>query len=319
MQGFSASVRAELARVRAKDECCARAELAGMIRAAGSLYLTGQRSVGLSVQTEYADVARKAVTLLRTVAGLGAEVVVEEHTQLRQGRAYRIRLAPEPGVRRLLLELGILSADGQLLPDLPGSLLRKDCCRASFLRGAYMMHGSVCDPSRSGYHLEIVASGEDFGLGLCYLLNLIHLKARLERRKDQHVVYMKDADDIALFLSLTGAQAARLRLEEVRVVKEVRGGVNRLVNAETANLDKSAAAAVEQLRLIELLKTRGLLNVLPANLRQVAEARLANPEATLAELGQFLQRPASKSAVNHRLRKLRRLAEALLGEEGRRG
>ena len=176
------------------------------------------------------------------------------------------------------------------------------------------MRGSVCDPRGPSYHLEIVAGNEEFGAGLCYLLNLSRFKAHLGKRKGNHVVYLKDADDIAGFLSLTGAQTARLELEGVRVVKDVRGGVNRLVNAETANVGKSVVAAIEQVRMIEVLRARGVFNKLPASLRELALARLTHPEATFAELGQFLSRPASKSAVNHRFRKLRKFAEDAPGE-----
>ncbi|MGE5550293.1 MAG: DNA-binding protein WhiA [Bacteroidota bacterium] len=311
MKDFSTSARAELARVWPGEACCAKAELAGILRAGGSLHLLGQNQLALSVRTEHADVARKIVQLLRAATGQPAEVLVEEGGPLRRQRSYHVQLAPGPKVKRLLNELGILNGDGEISRQIPAPLVRKHCCQASFLRGAYLIRGSVCDPRGPSYHLEIVAVNEEFGLGLCYLLNLARLKAHLVERKGRHVVYLKDGDDIAGLLSLIGAQNARLELEEVRVVKEVRGGVNRLVNAETANLGKSVAAAVEQVHLIETLRDRGVLADLPDSLRELALARLANPEATLSELGASLAKPASKSAVNHRLRRLRQYAEEL--------
>ncbi len=316
MREFSSATRAELARVRPDKQCCARAELGGILRAGGSLHLLGQGRVAVSVETEHADVARKIVILFRRVAGLPAEVMVEEHERLRRQRVYRVQIAPGPRARLLLGELGILGPGGEIGCDIPANLVRGECCRAAFLRGAYLMRGSVCDPRGSSYHLEIVAGSEDLGQGLCYLLNLLHLKAHLAARKDKYVVYLKDADDIGNFLNLIRAHAALLELEEVRVVKEVRGGVNRLVNAETANVDKSVTAALDQIRLIEALEARIGLDRLPRALRQIARARLAHPEASLAELGQMLPRPASKSAVNHRLRRLRRYAEEVLADEG---
>ncbi len=311
MRAFSAKTRAELARVQPGGQCCSRAELGGILRGSGSLHLLGLRRVSLSVQTEYADVARKVVMLLRAVAGLPAEVVVEDHGSPRHKRVYHVQLLPDPAVRQVLTELGILNAEGDLYGGVPGDLVRKGCCRAAFLRGAYLMRGSVCDPRGASYHLEVVADNEDFALGLCYLLNLARFKAHLGERKGKQVVYLKDADDIAGFLSLIGAHAALLELEEVRVVKDVRGGVNRLVNAETANVSKSVVAAMEQIRLINDLRKAGILRDLPMSLRQLAQARVAHPEATLAELGQGLRPPLSKSAVNHRFRKLRKYAEDL--------
>lgn len=303
-----------MARVWPGEQCCARAELGGVLHTAGSLHLLGQNRIAASIVTEHADVARKVVLLLRTAADLPAEVVVEEHEQLRRGRVYQIRVAPGARVRRLLDELGILSYAGEILSDIPPGLVQKQCCRAAFLRGAYLLRGSVCDP-RGSYHLEIVTASEGFGQGLCYLLNLAHFKAHLAERKGKQVVYLKDADDIAGFLSTIGANAARLELEEVRVIKEVRGGVNRLVNAETANVGKSVTAAVEQVQLIEALRARDVLYRLPGAVRQMALARLAHPEATLAELGESLPTPISKSAVNDRLRRLRRYAESYLRED----
>ncbi|MGQ9778807.1 MAG: DNA-binding protein WhiA [Bacillota bacterium] len=311
MREFSMAARAELARLRPEKSCCARAELGGMLRAGGSLHLCGQNRLAVAVETEHADVARKVLLLFRRVAGLPAEVVVEEHEQLRR-RVYRVRLAPGPEARRLLTELAIFSPEGGIGVDVPPSLVRKDCCRAAFLRGVYLVSGSVCDPRGSGYHLEMVVANEEFALGLYYLLRLAKFKVHHARRKGREVVYLKDADDIASFLALIGAHAALLELEGIRVVKEVRGGVNRLVNAETANVEKSVAAAVEQIRWIEAIREKIGLERLPKALRELALARLAHPEASLAELGELMAKPISKSAVNHRLRRLRRLAHEIM-------
>lgn len=313
MKEFSAETRAELARLGPEKACCARAELGGILRAGGSLRLLGRSRVSVSVETEHADVARKVVLLFRRVAGLPAEVVVEDHGPLRR-RVYGVRLVPGPEARRLLSELEILGPGGEIGADVPAALVRDECCRAAFLRGVYLICGSVCDPRGSGYHLEMVAANEGFALGLFYLLRLARLKAHLIERKGRQVVYLKDADDIAAFLGSIGAHAALLELEGVRVVKEVRGGVNRLVNAETANLEKSVAAAMEQIRWIEEIREKMGLERLPKALRELASVRLAYPEASLAELGQLLPEPISKSAVNHRLRRLRRLAHELTGE-----
>lgn len=313
MKAFSREARSELARVQPAAPCCARAELSGMLRAAGSLHLAGAGRISVAIATEHADVARQIVQLFRTAAGLPAEVAVEEHDGSHQPRVYRVRLNPDPAVKRLLIGLGILAEDGGIVGGIEPGLVRKDCCRAAYLRGVYLMRGSVNDPRGSTYHLEIVCHSEEFAQGLSYLLNLHRLKARLRDRKDHWVVYLKDIDDIAGFLSLIGAHAALLELEEIRVFKEVRGGVNRLVNADTANLDKSVASALEQVELIEILRARGLIGHLPPALRQLALARLANPDATLAELGQLLPKPISKSAVNGRLRRLRKYAGEMLG------
>jgi DNA-binding protein WhiA len=310
MKRFSTALRAELARVKAEG-CCAWAELSGILRSSGSLHLQGMQRVSVSVKTEHADVARKVVTLLRIVAGLPVGVLVEEHEQSPRRRVYHVQTDTGSGVARFLETMGILSHDGEIVAELPGVILAKECCQIAFLRGAYMMHGSVSDPRGQTYHLEIVVGREDFGLGLYYLFNLLHFKAHLAERKGRHVLYLKDADNIARFLTLIKAHAARIEFEEVRVVKELRGGVNRLVNAETANVGKTAAASVEQIHLIQALKDGGVMEKLPFALRQLAAVRLAHPEASLAELGLILPKPISKSAVNHRLRRLRKYVEEI--------
>ena len=312
MKQFSDSARAELAHLRTSQSCCAHAELAGILRVAGSLHLHGLSTLSLTVGTEHADVARKIILLLRQAASIPADVVVEEHKQRQHQRIYMVRLDPGQAVRDLLVELGALGRDGQLLKTLSNSLLHKQCCRTSFLRGAYMMRGSVCDPRGNGYHLEIVVGTSELAQGLRRVLGQVHLKSNCMERKGQHVVYIKDADDIAVFLTTIGAQAARLELEEVRVLKEIRGGVNRLVNAETANVDKTVIAAMEQVAWIEALAAKGAMDRLPDTLRDLARTRLENPEASLRELGQLLPKPASKSAVNHRFRRLKKYVEAIL-------
>ncbi|HEY8462497.1 MAG TPA: DNA-binding protein WhiA, partial [Bacillota bacterium] len=191
-------------------------------------------------------------------------------------------------------------------------LVRKVCCRAAFLRGAFLAGGSITDPQKKTYHLEIVTQSEDFANGLVYLMSLFHLKAKLSSRKGQFPVYLKDSEAIGKFLSLIKAHHGLIKLEEVKVIKELRGEVNRLVNCETANLGKSLAAAWKQ---IEMIREFGIQR-LPENLRSVALVRLEHPEASLRELGEYHSPPLSKSAVNHRLRQIREYIKKITEKAG---
>jgi DNA-binding protein WhiA len=193
--------------------------------------------------------------------------------------------------------------------DIPPELVRKVCCRASFLRGAFLAGGSVTDPQKKTYHLELVTQNEGFAGALVYLMNLAQINAKISQRKNQFMVYLKDSETISRFLSVINAHHGLIKMEEVKVIKGLRGEVNRLVNCETANLGKTLSAAWQQVELIEnLIHTTGY-TALPEILRETAALRLEYPEASLKELGEHHHPPVSKSAVNHRLRQLREYAK----------
>jgi len=191
-------------------------------------------------------------------------------------------------------------------------LLKHNCCKRAYLRGAFLAGGSVNNPDSASYHLEIVSTYHDHSEALCRLMNDFHLHAKMIERKKGYVVYIKEGDKIGEFLNIIGAHPSLLRFENVRIMKDMRNSVNRLVNCETANLNKTIQAAMRQIENIRLIDQEIGLNQLPDRLREVAEARLKYPEVNLAELGQLLPSgKVSKSAINHRLRKLDEIARQL--------
>lgn len=192
------------------------------------------------------------------------------------------------------------------------SILRLDCCRRAFLRGAFLAAGSVSDPAKS-YHLEFVCKSRDAAEKLKRLLIKEGFDAKIVVRKKDQVVYLKEGDEIIDLLGMMGAGISFLNAENVRVLKEMRGTVNRKVNCETANLSRTAASAVRQMEDINYIRVRRGFGDLTPALRQMAEVRLANPDASLAELGAMLDPKIGKSGVNHRLRKLSAIAEDLRG------
>jgi DNA-binding protein WhiA len=239
--------------------------------------------------------------------------MVEERGQFNR-RRYRLQLVGARNVRRVLTELNIMSGLN-LESAIPSALVRADCCRAAFLRGAFLARGSITDPQKQNYHLEIVTENEEFAIGLNYLMNLCGFNAGANFRKD-YFIYLKGAENIGEFLRFIGAHHAFLALEEIRVIKGVRNEVNRLVNCETANLEKSVRAALEQVKVIKALEAKKLLAKLPPSLQELAALRLDHPEASLRELGELAIPPLSKSAVNHRMRKLLKIAEIYLDQGG---
>ncbi len=310
MESFSQQVKDEIVRQELSDRRhCLQAELAAIVHMAGSLHLAGREQVSLSVATESAGMARRIVKLFKATYQLEAEIQAEEVGKLGKLRRYTIIIPAQPRLNGLLSELGMFSRENLLENDIKPELVKERCCQTSFLRGAFLAAGSITDPQKKTYHLEMVTQNEDFINGLVYLLNLLGVKAKIGQRKEKYLIYLKDSEAIARFLSLINANTGVIKLEEVKVIKGLRGEVNRLVNCETANLEKSLSAAWEQVEIIRNLRSSSIWTSLPEKLRLTAELRLEHPESSLKELGELHQPPLSKSAVNHRLRLIREMAE----------
>ena len=187
-------------------------------------------------------------------------------------------------------------------------VIRQLCCRRAFLRGVFLASGSISDPYKS-YHFEVVCATEDKAKQLQYIMNSLHMSAKIVLRKKSYVVYLKEADQISDMLNIMEAHVALMEFENIRILKDMRNTVNRKVNCETANINKTVSAAVKQLEDIVYIRDEIGFEKLADGLREVALARIAYPEATLKELGDALTPPVGKSGVNHRLRKLSEIAE----------
>ena len=198
--------------------------------------------------------------------------------------------------------------DQSVLED--GGVPRKKCCRRAYLRGAFLASGSITNPERT-YHLEFSTEQSRLADKILATILSLDLDAGITQRKGSLVVYMKDGGQIASLLSLMGAHSALLHFENVRVLKEMRNQVNRLVNCETANVDKTVQAALAQLEDIELIDSVIGLEELPPKLRDVARLRREHPYASLQELGELMTPKLSKSGINYRLRKIREKARQL--------
>ena len=309
---FSVEVKNELARVTGDRECCHVAELASLMRMGGTMLIGGNKSIGVNFTTENPAVARKVLTLIKKGFHLRTEVVVSRGRRLKKTNSYAVRVAPSQAVAQLLVRLGIMQGDSLNISQDTG-VLKKSCCRRSYLRGAFLGGGSVNKPA-GDYHLELVTGNQDFAKTLVRIMRAFRLSARMTDRKNDYIVYLKDGDTIISFLNIIGAHQALMDFESVRVIKDMRNQVNRLVNCETANLQKTVNAALRQVESIQhIARTTGLHN-LPASLREAAEVRLSHPEATLSELVEALDGRISKSGMNHRLRKLEQLAADMTQE-----
>ena len=189
-------------------------------------------------------------------------------------------------------------------------LLSRNCCKRAFLRGAFLASGSISDPQKS-YHFEIVCQEEAQARLLQQLYRTFELDAKVVQRKKYYIVYLKEGAQIVDALNVMGAYVALMNLENVRIFKEMRGSVNRIVNCETANINKVVGAACRQVEDIHYIQSKMGLDELPPALREMALIRLDYPDSSLKELGELCDPPVGKSGVNHRLRKLGELAEKL--------
>lgn len=304
---FAAQTKKELTMIES-NACCEKAELSALIRMNGSVQLSNKKVI-LDISTENAAIARRIYTLIKKYYKAPTELLVRKKMRLKKNNVYIVRI---PGlVQEILKELNIVSEGFIFTSDIHPELVHNNCCKRAYLRGAFMAGGSVNNPEGSSYHLEIASMYEEHCKALVELANEFQLNARCIERKKGFILYIKEGEKIIEFLSLIGAHQALFKFEDVRIMRDMRNSVNRIVNCETANLNKTIGAAVRQIENIKLLQKEVGLESLPDKLREVAEIRLAHPDMNLKEVGEMLKGTVSKSGVNHRLRKIDELAEKI--------
>ena len=292
---FSGRVKEELARMCPRARHCRLAELAAVTGMCGEWREEETGSLSFSVHSENIAVVRKCFTLIEKTFNIGNEIAVRT--------AVRRNLQKDSSAYYLY-------ASGECLRAVRHADVQAVCCKRAYLRGAFLSSGSMSDPGKS-YHFEIVCNTLEKAQYLQQLMQDFGLEARIVRRKKNIIVYLKEGDRIVDALNVMDAPVALMELENVRILKDMRNNVNRKVNCETANINKTVSAAVKQRDDIEYIRDTVGLSGLPDGLRDVALTRLAYPDASLKELGGLLENPIGKSGVNHRLRKLREMADKL--------
>ncbi len=315
---FSSRTKGELARVYSDNRCCQLAELAALIRMTGTLQLTnGGKKLNIKLTTRNAATARKLFKLFKTLFNIHAEIMVRKNLRLRKNNYYVMIITNEMNSGAILKRVGILKEDANFFDichKIPAKLLKKKCCRRAYLRGAFLGGGFVSDPEKT-YHLEFISCSMVHSESLKNLINSFGLKSKITKRKVNYIVYLKEGDQIVDLLNIIGAHNALLNLENIRIYKQMRNDVNRIVNCETANLGKIVNASIRQIENIKYIQDTVGLGHLPSNLREIAQLRLKNRDASLRELGKMLDPPIGKSGVNHRFRKIEKIANNLRGSK----
>ena len=310
---FSSSVKDELSRQISPARHCQIAEMAAIISLCGRVQISENDEYAIRIQTENVAVARKYFTLLKKTFNIGADISIRRNAYLKKSRTYTVLVSDHEEALRILQATKLIDEHGEVGENLSlvkNIVVQNACCRRAFIRGAFLASGSISDPEKF-YHFEIVCATMAKAEQLKNIILTFSIDAKIVARKKYFVVYIKEGSQIVDILNVMEAHVALMNLENIRIMKEMRNSVNRQVNCETANINKTVAAAVRQLEDIEYIRDTAGLSSLPDNLYEIAQIRLDRPEATLKELGEALSPPVGKSGVNHRLRKLCAIAERL--------
>ncbi|WP_154027419.1 DNA-binding protein WhiA [Olsenella uli] len=302
---FTAEVKDELSRVEGTCPECDVAELAAMVRVCGALSFRGSGNYAIRVSTETGAVARTVIRLAHTIFDLETTLTVRR-SNLHKTRNYLIEIPEQKGLEQALIKMGVLVLGQGLASGVAARVVARPCCRASYLRGAFMAGGFIADP-RGDFHLEIAVTGEELAADLVELLDDEGVTARVNKRRGAYAIYLKSFDDIVRLLAIIGASRTALAVENVRVMKSVKNDVNRRVNAEMANQARSTGAAASQIELIDRVEREVGLDTLPPALADFCRARRAYPDLSLRDLGQAMDPPMSKSALYHRVLRLEQL------------
>ena len=296
---FSAGAKAEICKAFPQKNCCALAQYFGIL-----LFCNSFSSDGIRIVTESREFAQVLPKLLRKAFAMTFDVIPEEDTS---GKLI-FQISDPDKICKIMTAFGFAPEETLALHvNLP--VVESDCCKAAFLRGAFLAGGSVTDPDK-GYHLEITTTHSSVSRESYALVEeCMTFYPKSARRGGGHVLYIKQSDQISDFLTFLGAPVAAMGIMEARLEKELNNKVNRRCNCDEAKTSKVVEAAQEQLAAIRVLRERGQLEQLPRKLQQAAFAREENPESSLTELAGMMEPPITKPAMNHRLKKLVELSK----------
>lgn len=315
---FASETKNELAHIEPEKKCCQLAEISGFLRVAGSLRLAGGGRFRIVITTENPAIARHYKKLIQDYFGIETRLEISESSAVgksRSGRhAYSITIDPDNLSEQILRETGILlvkEGNNYISDGIYSGVVKTKCCRKAYLRGMFMGNGTMSDPEK-GYHLEFVCHSETLANDLKKLINsFVDLSARVTKRGNSYIVYMKKADYIRDTLAIMGASSQVFSMEETRIKKSMISDAKRISNCDTANLDRSVDAAMRQLAAIRRIEEARGLTWLPEKLQEVARLRMENPYISISALGELCDPPMKKSGINNRLKKIEELAGRL--------
>jgi DNA-binding protein WhiA len=308
---FSREVKDELSKQISPARHCQIAELAAIISLCGDIIISEYDRYILKLHTENLLVARKYFTLIKKTFKINTEISVKQNNYLKKNKTYTMVIVDHDIVIKILQATKLMDENKEIMENLSvvdNLVIQNSCCKRAFIRGAFLASGSMSEPKKT-YHFEIVAPNEPKARQIQEIINTFNIDAKIVIRKNHFVVYVKEGSQIVDLLNVMEAHVSLMNLENVRILKEMRNSINRQVNCEAANINKTVQAATKQIDDIIYIKEQIGFSELSEGLEEVASLRIEYPEASLKELGALLNPPIGKSGVNHRLRKLSILAD----------
>ena len=309
---FSGNVKEELSHQIAQARHCQIAELAALISMCGAVVITPGEKYRIKIHTEKIAVARKCFTLVTKTFNIKTDISVRRNLE-KGSETYMLVIREHEDALRILQATKLIGEREDAYSALhivDPILVQQPCCKRAFLRGAFLAAGSMSDPNKA-YHFEIVCITVNMAEQLRRMMCSFSMDAKIVARKKMYVVYLKEGAQLVDMLNIMEAHVSLMELENVRILKEMRNAVNRKVNCETANINKTVSAAVKQVEDIRYIQQTIGLDKLSDGLKEMAILRLEHPDATLKELGEISDPPVGKSGVNHRLRKIGEIAEGV--------
>ncbi len=312
---FSQKVKEELVDKISNANHCRIAEISAILSLCGNVLIDENNQYALAVRTETEMTARKMYHLLRKTFRIEAEYAEKVSAYSKSQRTYIVTIEDHEEAMRILQATKLIREDGEIEENLSitnNIVIKKECCKRAFIRGAFMAAGSISDPSK-GYHFEISCNSDGKSIQLIKLLEYFQIDAKVVARKGKFVVYIKEGEGIVDVLNVMEAPIALMEMENIRILKDMSNYYNRQVNCETANIKKTVTTACRQIEDIQfIMKVKGI-NYLPEKLQDIAQMRIEHPDVPLQELGTMMTPPLGKSGVNHRLRKISQIADELRG------
>lgn len=310
---YSGKVKAEVIRETELTNEEFLALLSAVMKVTGTMSILSLGKIGFRISTENPSTARFLYKNCKEKLKLKVSIKVKQASSLKKNNLYLISFDAVKDLKAFLIKTYVLEIeDGSLIfnHDVPEEFIKDENLKRSYIKGAFLASGSVSDPEKQ-YHLEFVTHSEHYAGEFKKLLKTYGLKGKIVERQGNFVVYIKEGEQISDMLGVIGAHNSLLELENIRIIKDMRNNVNRIVNCETANLTKTVNAAVRQVESIKKIQKEYGLKRLPEQLREIAKLRLKHQDMPLVELGELLNPPIGKSGVNHRLRKIEKIAQEL--------
>lgn len=314
---FSKKVKKEALNQKKLKKIEKVSELCGIIRFGGTISLYGNDKLSLAISTENPAVARRVFSLYKNVFDKKLEIYFEKKTERSKKGVFTLFAPENEDCKNKLIELGMIEENGEKIEavyDIPEFIEKDIENKKSYIRGGYIVSGSISDPEKS-YHVEWTTKNIENAESFAILLQSFNIKSNISKKKNGYICYIKEADSISNLLNILGAHQSMFKFEDIRIKKQMRNDVNRIVNCETSNLERVVKTAFRQIESINYIIEKNKFDSLDESLKEIALIRLNNPDMSLREIGEFLERPLTKSGVNHRLIKIEKIAENLKEEK----